>query len=148
MAKTIRINQPSSLVYHFTFHLCDVTELRVIDKVSLAELTWMKMPPSGCVQTMEAICLIFARKPNVPNFKRLAEDLSELVSSLMRYDYEATSDYVRDALVKYVVNEPKFTPDIVSMQNKVCGTLCEWVRIVYDYAVWKSEGEKPSNRES
>ena len=106
-------------------------------KGSFLELLALKMPPSNCVLCMEAVCIVFAKKPGVDNFKKLSANYDQLVDAILKYDYESTSDYVRNCLKKYVDDE-RFAVDSIKFTNSVCASLCMWTRTVHDVACIQS----------
>ena len=106
-----------------------------ITKNEITELNSLVMPPSGCVLVQNAMCVIFAKKPDPANYKRLAP---KLLDSVRDYDYKATSEYVSKTLKAYYDN-PAFEPDLIAKQNRMCSILCEWARNVYEYTLLKSD---------
>jgi hypothetical protein len=106
----------------------------------------MKMPPSSCVQVMEAICIIFSKKPSIDNFNKLTNDIEKpLITYLIpNHDMNSISDYVKNNLKKYYENSD-FTSTKVKNASNYMSILCKWARLVYEYGIVNSEWEDASN---
>lgn len=118
----------------------------MISKNEIAELRSMKMPPSSCVQVMEAICIIFSKKPSIDNFNKLMNDISRplLTDLIPNYVMNSISDYVKNNLKKYYEN-PDFTPTKVKYASNYMSVLCNWARLVYEYGMSSFGWEDTSN---
>jgi hypothetical protein len=124
----------------------NVSEIKLINKREVTEIKSMKMPPSSCVQVMEAICIIFSKKPSIENFNKLVTDNVRplLIDLIPNHDMKSISDYVKNNLKKYY-EHPDFTPAQVNKASNYMSILCKWARLVYEYGLINFGWEETSN---
>lgn len=103
----------------------------------LLEMKSYTFPPNAVNQVGEAICLLFAEKPEFQNFIKLLNS-DDFLMKLRNFNKEAVSDYTIIQLEKYVKN-PNFTYEYISKVSKAGSILCNWVIAIYKYAKIISE---------
>jgi dynein heavy chain len=96
------------------------------------------LTPTKSIELLaEATCILFETEPSWENFKFLLSQ-KDLISSFMNFNKEDVSDNVIKRLKKYIENK-HLTLDSLRLESFICGTIYEYVKALYAYAVAKSQ---------
>ncbi|GMH32802.1 hypothetical protein BSKO_00636 [Bryopsis sp. KO-2023] len=124
-----------------------VASLKNLSRNDVVEVKSLANPPMGVKLVMEATCIMFDEKPKMipdPNkmgkkmadywdaAKKLLNDPSKFLDSLMTYDKDNIKDSVIQKVEPYIQNED-FTTENVQRVSKACTSICMWVRAMYVY---------------
>ena len=106
-----------------------------INKSDLVEMKAFGKPPVNMNLIIEAVCILFDKKPNFDNYKQMLGSF-DILHSLMTFDKEKINEQMLDRLEPYI-NNPLFTPENLIRVSKVNASLCEWIRGMYEYGLLK-----------
>eukprot|EP00003_Mantamonas_plastica_P025987 TRINITY_DN5190_c0_g1_i1.p1 TRINITY_DN5190_c0_g1~~TRINITY_DN5190_c0_g1_i1.p1 ORF type:complete len:1587 (-),score=644.35 TRINITY_DN5190_c0_g1_i1:21-4370(-) len=107
-------------------------EVNNLDKNDLREVRTFKKPPRLVQTVMEAVCILFQRKPDWETSKKILID-TKFAYNLLNFDKENVSDTTLRRLRKYI-EDPEFMPRNVAASSEAARTLCVWVRAIDQYA--------------
>eukprot|EP00736_Rhodelphis_marinus_P006943 Rmarinus@m.24609 len=124
-----------------------LASLKNLNRNDIVEVRSMGRPPAGVKLTMEAVCIMFEKKPKkvahetkvgvkVDDYwepgKNLLADPSKFLDNLIKFDKDNIKEDVIRKITPYVEN-PEFTPEIISKASKACTSICEWVLAMEKY---------------
>mmetsp|Transcript_7015 Transcript_7015/g.26224 ORF Transcript_7015/g.26224 Transcript_7015/m.26224 type:complete len:4128 (-) Transcript_7015:64-12447(-) len=111
---------------------------------NIKEVSTYKNPTKGVKLTMEAVMVMFGKKPakstkdgkSVTDYwepaKLLLGKAKELRNEMIDFDKDSLTKNKIDRISKFMDN-PDFTPKEISRASKACTAMCEWVRAMYNY---------------
>mmetsp|Transcript_4972 Transcript_4972/g.18687 ORF Transcript_4972/g.18687 Transcript_4972/m.18687 type:complete len:4187 (-) Transcript_4972:2731-15291(-) len=99
--------------------------LKTINRDDIYEIKSFTSPPPLVQTVMEAVCILFLKKPNWESSQQLLAD-AKFLNKLETFDKENISDKTLKKLQQYM-NMPEFEPERVSKVNIASKSLCMWV---------------------
>lgn len=108
-----------------------VESLETLDKASVAEIRVYTNPPYLVLTVLNAVCVLFQKKPDWPTAKIMLGD-PNFLKKLLQFDKNSLPDKVFHKLRKYT-NHPDFNPESVGKVSLACRSICEWVLALEHY---------------
>ncbi|KAL4237693.1 Dynein heavy chain 14 [Mactra antiquata] len=108
-----------------------VASLETLDKASISEIRVYLSPPYLVATVLNAVCLLFQKKPDWPTAKMMLGD-PNFLKKLLQFDKNSLPDKVFHKLKKYT-KHPDFNPDSVGKVSNSCKSICEWVLALEHY---------------
>ena len=122
-----------------------VQSLKLLKKADLEEIRSMSRPPEGVRLTMEAVCIMFGKKPASTKSggaygggywetaqRELLNNPTGLLQDLMSYDRDHIPEK-RIVLIKKYIDMPEFQPEVIDRVNRASTAICLWVRAMVKY---------------
>ena len=103
-----------------------------LDKKDVQEVKVFNTPPELVQVVMEAVCILFNRKPDWKNAKTLLGE-GDFLKQMVNYDKDNIPEATLRKLKPYIDN-PKFQPEAVEKVSRACTSMCLWVRAIDLYA--------------
>jgi hypothetical protein len=123
--------------------------LNQLSKADMCELKFFSRPPNLVVLVMEAVCILFGRKPTWDESKKLLADV-RLLDNMRWYDKDNIAPTIIAKLERNYLANPHFTPDAVAMQSTAASSFVRWVHamVTYDRIARIVEPKRNALRES
>ena len=102
-----------------------------LDKNAITEVKNYKTPPALVVMTLEAVCIMFDKKPTWADGKKFLLE-STFLKQLLTYDKDNISTKKIKKLSKYIAN-PKFQPEVIRNVSTAATCLCMWCHAMHVY---------------
>eukprot|EP00764_Aduncisulcus_paluster_P008088 gnl/Carplike_NY0171/2637_a3544_383.p1 GENE.gnl/Carplike_NY0171/2637_a3544_383~~gnl/Carplike_NY0171/2637_a3544_383.p1 ORF type:complete len:1624 (-),score=590.72 gnl/Carplike_NY0171/2637_a3544_383:137-4699(-) len=124
--------------------LAGMDKMRIQD---LTEILGYTTPPAGAVLVMEAVCIMFGKRPKKkedpqrkgrtiddywPQAQILLRDPRRLIAECKKYDKDSIPDATIKKIMKYIDN-PNFKPSAVASSSSAVVDFCKWVRAMVKY---------------
>jgi len=109
-----------------------IKALDTLKKDDITIVKSFKTPPGGVLKVMESVCILFGKKPDWSESKKLLGD-SKFLDNCKSYDKDNISAKAKKALQKYIKDE-EFTPEKMASISAAAVSLCMWVRAMDTYA--------------
>ncbi|XP_071080158.1 dynein axonemal heavy chain 6-like [Haliotis cracherodii] len=108
-----------------------INSLETLDKASVAEIRVYSSPPQLVETVMNAVCVLFQKKPDWSTAKQMLGD-PNFLKKLLQFDKNSLPDKVFTKLRKYS-KKPDFNADTIGKVSKACRSICEWVLALEHY---------------
>ncbi|XP_053375273.1 dynein axonemal heavy chain 6-like isoform X4 [Mercenaria mercenaria] len=108
-----------------------VASLETLDKASISEIRVYMSPPYLVATVLNAVCLLFQKKPDWPTAKMMLGD-PNFLKKLLQFDKNSLPDRVFHKLKKYT-KHPDFNPESVGKVSVACRSICQWVLALEHY---------------
>ena len=108
-----------------------VTALNSLNKKDIVEIKSFTTPPELVRTTMEAVCILLSVKPDWDSAKKLLGE-TDFMSRLFNYDKDKIAAKTIKQLKAYIDN-PQFTPAIVTNTSIAAKSMCMWVIAINTY---------------
>lgn len=106
--------------------------LKSLDKKAVQEVKSFAKPPEMVSFTLEAVCVLFAKKPSWDEGKKLMND-PKFIENLLNFDKDnMEAKWISTLKKKYLSNE-RFTPEAVGKVSSAAKCLCMWVHAMVTY---------------
>lgn len=134
--------------------------IKAVNKLSRKDITEVRSfvnPPAGMTVVIDALCILFGRKPRKvdgprpgirvddywPEGRVLLND-SHFLQHLTDFDKDNISEEAILKLKPYI-NNPHFVPSAVEKISVACKSLCSWIRAIENY-YWVSKSVAPKKK--
>ncbi|XP_048580282.1 dynein heavy chain domain-containing protein 1 isoform X3 [Nematostella vectensis] len=107
--------------------------INALDVRDIEEIRSYRLPPSLVELVVNSVCLLF-NEPQTWEQGKLLLNRENFFKDLEFYDIKNMPDSIFLKLETFYKN-PVFRPEIVRAGSVAAGSLCMWVRAVYDYCV-------------
>ncbi|XP_076023406.1 dynein heavy chain domain-containing protein 1, partial [Genypterus blacodes] len=104
--------------------------LQYLNPSDLEEVRHYRNPPEGVVRIMDALCLLFSRRPGWESAKLLLGQ-ANFFQELEFFDRNKLRDEHLQQLGQ-MLQSPHFVPESMREVSKACESLCRWVQAVHD----------------
>ncbi|WAR20146.1 DYH6-like protein, partial [Mya arenaria] len=108
-----------------------IESLETLDKASISEIRVYTSPPYLVATVLNAVCVLFQKKPDWPTAKMMLGD-ANFLKKLLQFDKNSLPDKAFHKLRKYTKN-PDFNPEAVGRVSVACKSICEWVLALENY---------------
>jgi len=105
--------------------------LHSLDKRDLCEVRSFCRPPPLVTMVMEAVCILFGRRPTWDESKKLLQG-ARLLDDMIHYDKDNIAPVIIAKLQRYLAR-PEFTAEAVGMQSRAASSFCCWVHAMVTY---------------
>ncbi|ESO83512.1 hypothetical protein LOTGIDRAFT_133247 [Lottia gigantea] len=108
-----------------------IGSLETLDKASISEIRVYTHPPVLVKTVMDAVCVLFQKRPDWVTAKQMLGD-ANFLKMLLQFDKNGLPDKVFKRLKRYS-KDPDFNPEKVGSVSEACRSICEWVLAIEHY---------------
>ncbi len=116
-----------------------VRALNTLNKDHIGEVKRFASPPAMVSFCLEAVCILFGRKPTWPDAQKLLGEF-DFLDKCKGFDRDNIAPAIIKKLDKYVKN-PDFTAEKMASVSTAATSLCKWVRAMNIYSIVAKEIE-------
>jgi len=91
--------------------------LNTLNKNDIVEMKSYPTPPNELVMVIGAVCVLFDKKENWDEGKKLMNEPKKFLESLMEYDKDNIAEKIVKKVRKYIKMD-NFKPDIIAKKSK------------------------------
>jgi dynein heavy chain len=109
-----------------------IKSLNTLNKDHIGEVKRFANPPALVAFCMEAVCILFGRKPTWPDSQKLLGEM-DFLDQCKNFPRDKISAATLKKLNKYVTN-PDFKPEKMASVSSAATSLCKWANAMNIYA--------------
>jgi len=101
----------------------------------ITEVKAYAKPPVMVMKTASAFMITMDKVPTWANFKMEMGDTTNVLHQIKTFDMTSVSSATLEKLAATCIADPQFMPEKVMCVSVFAGCLCQWIRLVYSYAL-------------
>jgi dynein heavy chain len=107
--------------------------LNTLNKGDIVEMKSYPQPPQELVTLISAVCVLFSKKENWDEGKKLMNEPKKFLDDMKNYKKDKIPEKIIKKLRKYL-KIPGFKPEVIVKKSKAGESICKWVIALVNYS--------------